>query len=57
VALARTSGMRLAEIWYAEEGSAPMQRTETIRAVDGGLAGDRVPNRGRGTTRRSTCAR
>lgn len=33
--------MRLAEIWYAEEGSAPMQLTETIRAVDGGLAGDR----------------
>ena len=33
--------MRLAEIWYAEEGSAPMQRTETIRAVEGGLAGDR----------------
>ena len=29
------------EIWFAEEGSAPMQRTETIRAVEGGLAGDR----------------
>jgi MOSC domain-containing protein YiiM len=39
--------MRLAEIWYAEEGSAPMQRTETVRAVEGGLAGDRYQT-GRG---------
>lgn len=33
--------MQLVEIWFAEEGSAPMQRAESIRAVEGGLAGDR----------------
>jgi MOSC domain-containing protein YiiM len=33
--------VRLHDIWYADEGSAPMQRTDRIRAVEGGLEGDR----------------
>jgi MOSC domain-containing protein YiiM len=33
--------MHLTEIWYAEAGAAPMQRTESIDAVPGGLEGDR----------------
>jgi MOSC domain-containing protein YiiM len=33
--------MRLVEIWFAEAGGEPMQRTDSIHAVEGGLAGDR----------------
>jgi MOSC domain-containing protein YiiM len=33
--------MHLREIWTTDEGSAPMRRVEEIRAVEGGLEGDR----------------
>jgi MOSC domain-containing protein YiiM len=33
--------MRVAEIWFAGEGGEPMERRESMRAVEGGLEGDR----------------